>query len=331
MDILQAEYIAEIRLRNLNREYLLKRTKEIEALEKDIDTISEQLENPKKIQNIIAAELRDVIKKYGVERKTEIIYEEQKAIATEPVIEDYPINLLLTKDNYFKKIAISSVRPGTEQLFKEGDIAVQEITASNTHDILFFSDRHNVYKLRAHEIADLRMNQMGIFLNNLLSCPEGERIIFIAATNDYSGHLLFAFENAKFAKITMESYATKTYRRKQLNAYSDKSPLIYAAFLGEDEDILAIRETAQGADRAAIFNTSVLPIYQTKNAAGIIVMRLKQNSFLGKVFKAADFDTANLQHLCIETLPSGGGSFNAFDFENLRRKQPETLQDENQE
>ena len=314
IDSVQAEYIAEIRLRNLNKEYLLKRTKEIASLEGDISDIQEHLDNPKKVQNLITTELREIAKKYGNDRRTDIIHEMQVAALPSIPIENYPITLILTRENYFKKIPSSSIRPGAEQLLKEGDSILQEISSFNTHDILFFSDHYNVYKLRADDIASCRPSQMGDFLSNLLSAPD-EQIVFITATEDYSGHLLFAFENGKVAKITLESYATKTYRKKQLNAFSNKSPLVYAGFISEDIDVLAIRETPQGVDRAIIFNTSLLPIYQAKNAGGITVMRLKKGSHLGKIMSLQP--EMDMDYARIEAFPAAGVTFTALDLAQL--------------
>ena len=312
IDTYQADYIAEIRLRNLNREYLLRRTAEIADLEREIADIIAHLENPKKIQSMIAAQLREVAKKYGAERRSDIVHEFQPPSAIAAPIDDYPITLIFTRDNYFKKIPTSSIRAGTEQFLKEDDKINQEIHATNADDILFFSDCHNVYKLRANDIADSRAGQLGDYLSNLLNAPD-ERIVFVCATKDYAGHILFAFENGKIAKVTLESYATKTYRKKQVSAYSNKSPLVYAGYLAQDMDFLAIRETNMGVERAVVFNTEALPVYTTKNTGGITVLRLKRGSILGRMIALSPDSLANLNHARISVFPSAGVSFGGLD------------------
>jgi len=301
IDEIQAEYIAEIRLRNLNKEYLLKRVQEQQGLEDEIAKIAEILQDEKKVLNIIIAEQRDIIKKYGQERKTDIVTEHTEVLHPQVLVDNYSVNLYLTKDNYFKKTPLSSLRNNPEIHVKENDVIIQQIPAQNADDILFFSDKHNVYKLKAHEIDDVRPSQMGLFLNNLLVCEPGEKIIFIASAGEYAGHLLFAFENGKIALVTLESYATKTNRKKQVNAYSDKSPLIFAEHILEHKDYLAIRNDGRGM----LFNTSQLPTYSAKNAGGVQVVKLTKNGWLKRIADSKNFEE-DIEWLRCKKLPSSG-------------------------
>ena len=298
---MQAEFIAEIRLRNLNKEYLLRRVQEREGLEQEIAGIIDTLGDEKKILNIIVTEQKQIAKKFGKERKTGIVAQSAEAVKPQEFVENYPITLYLTRENYFKKIPHISLRNNPDIAVKENDAIIQQISAQNTDDILFFSDKHNVYKLRAHEAEDVRPSQMGQYLNNILPCDADEKIVFIAATSDYSGHLLFAFENGKAALVTVESYATKLNRKKQVHAYSDKSPLIFAEHIAEHRDYLAIRAD----NKALLFNTAQLPIYSAKNAGGVQVMRLTKTAVLAKVATPTDFE-GEWEWLRADKLPSAG-------------------------
>jgi DNA gyrase subunit A len=301
IDEVQAEFIAEIRLRNLNKEYLLRRVQEREGLEREINRIIDTLGDDKKILNIIAAEQRQIAKKYGKERKTGIVTQSVETIKPREFIENYPVKLYLTRDNYFKKIPVISLRNNPDIAVKENDAIIRQISAQNTDDILFFSDKFNVYKLRAHEAEDMRPSQMGQYLNNILPCDGDEKIIFIAATGDYSGHLLFAFENGKAALVTLESYATKLNRKKQVNAYSDKSTLIFAEHLDRHRDYLAIRAD----NKALLFNTAQLPIYFAKNAGGVQVVRLGKRGILKKMTAPEDIP-GDWEWLRCDKLPAAG-------------------------
>ena len=299
IDAVQAEYIAEIRLRNLNKEYLLKRVAEQKNLEDEITKIKEILGDDDKVLGIIVTEQREIIKKYGQDRKTGIVTEDIEAVP-EALVENYPVSLYLTRENYFKKIPALSLRNNPEIHVKENDAVIQQIAAKNIDDILFFSDKHNVYKLKAHEVDDLRPSQLGLFLNNLLKCDADEKIVFITATSDYSGHLLFAFENGKAAMVTLESYQTKLNRKKQINAYSDKSALLLAEHLTAHQDYLAIRTDG----KALLFNTSGLPVYSAKNAGGVQVIKLGAKGVIRRIEPVANTD--EIEWLRCEKLPSSG-------------------------
>ena len=301
IDKVQAEFIAEIRLRNLNKEYLLRRIQERDGLEGEITEIADTLGDDSKILNIIVAEQKQIIKKYGQERKTGIVAQSDEIVRPQELVENYPLMLYLTRDNYFKKIPTVSLRNNPDIAVKENDAIMQQISAQNTDDILLFSDKFNVYKLRAHEIEDVRPSQMGQYLSNILSCDADEKIIFIAATTDYAGHLVFAFENGKAALVTVESYQTKLNRKKQVNAYSDKSPLVYAEHIKEHRDYIVSRKD----NKALLFNTAQLPVYSAKNAGGVQVIRLGKKGALDKVISAADFD-GDVEWLRCEKLPTSG-------------------------
>ncbi|MCL2574078.1 MAG: DNA topoisomerase (ATP-hydrolyzing) subunit A [Defluviitaleaceae bacterium] len=301
IDAVQAEYIAEIRLRNLNKEYLLRRIQEREGLEKEIAEIIETLGDEKKVLNIIVAEQKQIAKKYGKERKTGIVTQSAETVSLQEFVENYPITLYLTKENYFKKIANVSLRTSPDIAVKESDAIIQQISAQNIDDILFFSDKFNVYKLRAHELEDVRPSQMGQYLNNILPCDSDEKIIFITATSDYSGHLVFAFRNGKVALVTLDSYATKLNRKKQVHAYSDKSPLIFAEHIAKHSDYLAIRNDK----KALIFNTAQLPIYSAKNSGGVQVVRLAKNGFMESLAAATNTE-GDWEWLRCDKLPAAG-------------------------
>ena len=301
IDEAQAEYIAEIRLRNLNREYILNRVGEHDTLTAEISGLNALLADEDKIRSYICNELRAVSKKYGKPRQTQIITEIDAPPET-MLIEDYGIRLYLTAHNYFKKIPLSSLRASPEQNLKDGDQLSQEIETTNLADVLFFSNKHCVYKCKAHELADCKASGLGEYLTNMLGLDAEERIIHLAATTDYSGYMLFAFENGKMAKIAMSSYATKVNRKKLVNAYGDKSPLAYAGQLPTDSDFIATRDS----DKAMLFNTSLIPVMATKNASGIQVLTLKRNSKLAKVTPAADFDARDVEYYRVVKIPSTG-------------------------
>ena len=307
IDEAQAEYIAEIRLRNLNKEYLLNRVSEMEQLESDMSRLSDILKDPALVKEVIIGELNEVAKKYGTPRRTEIIpieAEKESRIDTEEFIEDYGIKLFLTKHNYFKKITLVSLRSSGEQKLKEEDEIMQELETSNKADVLMFSSKQNVYKVKAYDLPETKASNMGEYLNNLLDMDSDEYIVYMAATYDYSGYMLFAFENGKVAKVDMSCYATKVNRKKLINAYSDKSKLVGAYFTAEDTDIVLIRD----ADKALLFNTELILPKTTKNTVGVQVFTLKKkNSLLTRMMPREAFvsDEAEKRYRTTQ-VPSGG-------------------------
>jgi len=303
IDKLQADYIAEIRLRNLNKEYLLNRISEKEKLENQIEELESILESDKKISQIIVAQLKSVSKKHGKDRRTEIVYEEEIEQVTEEVfIDDYSLKLFFTRQNYFKKIPLVSLRSASEQNVKEDDEILQEIEITNKSDLLFFSNRHNVYKAKTYEIPDCKASSLGDYLPNLLDLEDGEQIVFMSATTDYSGYVIFAFDNGKIAKIQMDSYQTKMNRKKLLSAYSSKARLVFADYIPEDRDYIAVRDF----DKASLFSTALIGANQSKNSSGVQVYTLKKNSRLTALKPVDKFVSADAEYYRINKIPSTG-------------------------
>lgn len=299
----QAEYIAEIKLRNLNKEYLLNKTKDMRQLEKDIAELLGILSSDTKIRNIICRELKEVDKKFGKERKTEIIFAEDiKTVAAEDHIDDYPVHLFLTRENYFKKITPSSLRLSGEHKLKENDEIVQQLDTTNKSELLMFSDKQNVYKTRVYDFAECKASTMGGYLNNLLPLDADETIVFMLATTDYSGEIIFAYQNGKVSRVPLEAYRTKTNRKKMLNAYSDKSPLAGARHLTEGGGIVLIRDR----DKAVLVDSDIIPLKTTKNSQGVQVFTLKKNSCVTRILSAEEFVSQNPAFYRSTKIPCAG-------------------------
>ncbi|MBE6885901.1 MAG: topoisomerase IV [Ruminococcaceae bacterium] len=273
IDRIQAEYVAEIRLRHLNREYILKRTEETDQLEKDIAEMEQILASRKKVQGIIIKELEEVAKKYGQPRKSEIIYEApQDSEPEEEEIPDYPVHLFFTKEGYFKKITPLSLRMGGEQKLKEGDVISAALEGANNWELLFFTDRCQVYKSRANDFEDTKASVLGDYVPAALGMEDGERVVGFAALKEYKGFMLFVYENGKVAKVEMEAYETKTRRKKLIAAFSDKSPIAQILYLQEDCEVLL----TSSAGRLLLVHTGALAPKQTKNTQGVNCMTLKK-------------------------------------------------------
>lgn len=303
IDAKQAEYIAEIRLRNINKEYIVNRTKELDSLKKEIEDLNETLKSDIKIKSVISNQLKAVAKKYGKPRQTEIILEEHLlTVAEEDLIEDYGIRLFLTEQNYFKKISLVSMRSASEQKLKEDDRILFEAETTNRAEILFFSNKFNVYKIKANDISDCKASSMGDYLFNLLGMEDEEKIIYMTTTTDYSDHMLFAFENGKAAKIPLSSYATKVNRRKLVNAFSSKSALIYMSKIEGDTDFILTRD----ADKATLFNTKLINEISTKNSSGLQVYTLKKNSRVTAFLPKDEFKTEDVEYYRTTKIPTTG-------------------------
>ncbi|MCL2702488.1 MAG: DNA topoisomerase (ATP-hydrolyzing) subunit A [Defluviitaleaceae bacterium] len=313
----QAEFIAEIRLRNLNREYLLKRVGERAALEKEIAWIKEVLADPKKIDALIASELKDVIKKYGRPRRTEIVHDAPVKVAEDDLIDDYALKIFLTRHSYLKKIPLVSLRSAGEQYVKEGDAIIQDFECMNKTELLLFSDKQNVYKMKAHEIADAKPGTMGEYTVNLLESGEDERIVYITPANDYRGFMLFAYQNGKMAKVQMDAYATKLNRKKLINAYADKSALVRCVRLEADCDFVAMRGLPgqAGGDKAMLFNTVLISPVAAKNSIGVQVYTLKKNSGVSAVMSMSEAEAifADAEFYRADSIPSTGHFLHAKD------------------
>lgn len=275
IDETQAEYVAEIKLRHLNREYILKRIDDIEALENEIAELEEVLSSEKKKKQIIISELQNVIKKYDTGRKSEILYEIPEDIETEePEVADYPVTAFLTHGGYLKKIKTANLRMSGEQKVKEGDAVARSVECSNKDELLVFTSKHQVYKAKLDDFPDTKASVLGEYLPGKLEMEEGETALYTAVISKYQGYMIFVFENGKLAKVDLSAYETKTNRKKLINAFSDKSPLAAAVYLEEDADIVI---TSQ-AGRNLLINTAVILPKTTKSTQGIQAMTLKKKS-----------------------------------------------------
>jgi len=303
IDELQAEYVAEIRLRHLNREYILRRTNEVDELKGQIADLEDILQNPKRVLSIIVAELKNIVKKYAQPRKTLLYYPtEQDTAIVEEEVPDYPVNLFFTKEGYFKKITPQSLRMSGEQKLKEGDALARELTAQNNHQLLFFTDRCQVYKADVADFADTKASVLGDFIPVKLGFDEGENAVYMAVTNDFSGFMLFFFQNGKAAKVQLSAYQTKTKRKKLLAAYSGSSPLVAMFQAAEDGEYL-LRATN---NRTLIANTGALSVKTTKITAGVAVITLRKNILLESVIPYTEGVIGNPHRFRTKTLPAAG-------------------------
>lgn len=310
IDEIQADYVAEIKLRHLNREYILKRTQESEKLRSEIADMEDILSKPGRIKSIISEELREITKKYGKPRRSLIVYASEADIADEvEEIPDYPVNLFFTTEGYFKKITPQSLRMSGEQKLKEGDAVVQAVEDTNTAELLFFSDRCQVYKTRACEFDDTKASLLGEYIPAKQGMDEDEHAAYMAVTHDYSGFMLFFFENGKVAKVEMAAYQTVTKRKKLLAAYSDKSPLAAAFYAAEDAEYLLTSTTG----RMLLLHSGAIAGKATKNTQGVAVMTLKKNARLQTVKPYEAGSMSGEHRYRTKTLPSTGAMPRAED------------------
>ncbi len=280
IDEIQAEYVAEIKLRHLNREYILKRTADIENLIKEIEEMEGILSSKSKLKRIIIKELETVIDKYGRDRKTQIISAETEAVdKVEIEVDNSPVTLFFTKDGYFKKITPQSLRMSGEQKLKEGDEITQIIESTNASELLFFTNMAQVYKSKTVDFADSKASVLGDFVAAKLEYDEGENSVYMVETTDYSGHMVFVFDNGKISRVPLESYATKTNRKKLIKAYCEKYPIHTILFVKEDRDILL--KSTNG--RMLIVNTASIPAKTTKDNGGVAVMTQKKGQRISEV------------------------------------------------
>ncbi len=310
IDQIQAEYVAEIKLRHLNREYILKRLQDVEQLEKDIADMEDILAHKARIKKIIVDELTDVIKKFGQERRTEIIYEADEDVAdVEEEIPDYHVLLFFTREGYFKKITPQSWRMGNNHKLKEGDEIIASFESNNNVDLLFFTNRQQVYKAKCNDFEECKASVLGDFVASKLKMDEGENAIFMAVTKDYSGQMLFFFENGKVAKVEMASYETKTNRKKLLKAYSDKSEI--AAFAHISQDAEFVLTSSNG--RILLMNSAVIASKTTKDTQGVAVMKLKKGHRLLSAVAYKDGQFVKPSRYRTKTLPSAGATISPDD------------------
>lgn len=303
IDEIQAEYVAEIKLRHLNREYILKRTKDLEDLEKEIAELDEILKSKARIKTIIVKELKSIAEKYGQPRKSIIIYDDVARYEEETVeIPDYPVNLFFTKEGYFKKITPQSLRMSGEQKLKDGDEIIQELEFTNNCDLLFFTDKCQVYKAKADDFAQTKASVLGDYVAAKLGFDEGENAVKMVVTKDYKGMLLFAFENGKAAKVPLESYATKTNRKKLTGAYSDKSPLVGLLYMPEDEEVLFNASSGN----MLLVHTGALALKTTRSTQGVAVLKPKKGHRLFSIERYKDGTFTNPKRYRTSSLPARG-------------------------
>lgn len=310
IDKIQAEYVAEIKLRHLNREYILKRTADIEQLRKDIEDMEDILSSKSRVKKIIIAELKEVAEKYDKPRRTEIIFADVEEDDEEiEEIPDYPVTLFFTKEGYFKKITPQSLRMSGEQKLKEGDEIVQTVEASNNTDLLFFTDKCQVYKAKAADFSDTKASVLGEFVASALQMDKDESAVYMAVTTDYKGYMLFFFENGKVAKVDMSAYETKTNRKKLIKAYCDKFPIVAIRHIKEDCEI--VMKSSSG--RILLLNTGAVSPKTTKDTQGVGVMTQRKNHRLESV---TDFSEEMFQKPAryrTRTLPAAGSTLSAED------------------
>lgn len=310
IDELQAEYVAEIKLRHLNREYILKRTEEIENLEKEIAELEGVLASKAKIKKIIEKELAEVGKRFGQPRKSILIYADEIQTADEEEeAPDYSVNIFYTKEGYFKKILPQSLRMSSEQKLKEGDSVAYSNECSNNDELLFFTDKAQVYKTKVNEFKETKASTLGDYVPAKLNMDEGENSIYAVNTKDYKGYMIFAFENGKIAKVPLSAYETKTNRKKLTGAYSDKSPIADIIYVKEDCEIMLT--SSQG--RVLLFNTGAIAEKASRSTIGVNILALKKGHRLisAKLYKEGDL--AKPSRYRTKTLPAAGSVLSAED------------------
>lgn len=311
IDETQAEYVAEIKLRHLNREYILKRINDIENLENEIAELEEILSSDRKKKQIIISELQNVIKKYDNGRKSEILYDIPEDTVTQEVeIADYPVTVFITKGGYLKKIKTANLRMSGEQKVKEGDVIERSEECSNKDELLVFTSLHQVYKAKLDDFPDTKASVLGEYLPGKLEMEENETVLYTAVVKEYKGYMIFVFENGKLAKVDLSAYETKTNRKKLINAFSDKSPLASAVYLEEDKDIVITSQSG----RNLLLNTAIVMPKTTKNTQGVQAMTLKKKS--DKVISLHLFQPGEFEkewRFRPKNLPAAGALLSASD------------------
>ncbi|MGM9619523.1 MAG: DNA gyrase subunit A [Oscillospiraceae bacterium] len=313
IDEVQAEFVAEIKLRNINKEYILKKTAEVDDLRDEIDDLEDTLAKPQRVKKILISELTAVIEKYAVPRRTEIVYagelpeEEEKTAA-----EDYPVCVFLSRGGYFKKITPLSLRMGGEQKYKEDDGLRQRFETMNSSEIMFFTDRAQVYKTRLSEFEDTKASALGDYLPAKLGMESGENVLYAVLPGDYRGSMLFFFENGKCARIALSAYQTVSNRRRLTGAYSDKAPLAAMLYLAEDREV-AVYSTEP---RALIFHTALLAPKTTRNSQGVAVLTLKKKHTLARAAFVEETGIVSHSRYRGRSIPAAGALLKEEDSED---------------
>lgn len=312
IDQVQAEYVAEIKLRNINREYILRRTAETEELEKDIADLEDVLQSRRRVKNIIIDELNAINKKYPVPRRSSIVYaSELEGDDEDEQVEDYPVTLFLSREGYFKKITPQSLRMSGEQKYKDGDSLRISLESSNRCDLLIFTDKQQIYKLRLADMEETKASALGVYLPSRLQMDDGENVLTMVAPGDYKRQLLLVFENGKAARLECSAYETKTNRKKLVNAYSDKSPLAAVIPLAGETDIACYSSD----DRALVFNTSLLQTKTSRTTQGVGVMSLKAKRALVRAVPVSETQIKNISRYRVRSLPAAGAILKPEDRE----------------
>ncbi len=315
IDQVQAEYVAEIKLRNINKEYILKRTRETDALRDEIDDLEDLLNSPKRVKKVIVEELNAAAKKYGETRRTSIVYPHEITSYTpeEEQKEEYPVTVFLSREGYFKKITPASLRMNSEQKFKEGDVLRQSFETTSNAEAMFFTDHCQVYKTRLGEFDDAKASVLGDYLPTKLKMDAGENVIFMVLPGaDYAGSLLFFYDNGKVARIEMKAYQTASNRRKLTGAYSDKSPLACIRRLDEDCELAVY----SNEPRCLIFHTALLAPKTTRSAQGVAVMTLKPKYHLETVLLSEETSITNRTRYRVRAIPAAGALVKEEDSED---------------
>lgn len=312
IDKIQAEYIAEIKLRNLNKEYILNRTSEIEKLIEEIDELNRILSSDKEVKKLISKQLKQISEKYGQERKTKLIEgSEAEEYSEENYIDDYPLTLFVTRDGYAKKVSAVSLRSTTsEHKLKENDEVMQELETTNKAEIMFFTDKSTVYKAHLYDIPDSKVSSLGEYLPSVLGLESDEKIIYAVLTGDYSGYMLFAFANGKMAKVELSGYATKSNRKRLINAYSNKSEIRSVIYIPEDTEIVAFTDN----NKVLAVDTENIPLKTTKSTQGVQVMKLtKKGATLVKAVLSEKSGLENIKHYKTKNIPAAGSFLRSDD------------------
>ena len=303
IDQVQAEFIAEIKLRNLNKDYLLKRVNEEDSLRSDLAELRRVLEDEKEIKKIIIGQLKEISKKYGEDRKTEIISPaEVEEYKEEAFVDDYRLKIFFTKENYLKKIPLTSLRSAGEHKLKENDVILEEWETGNAAELILFSNKETAYKLKIADLADSKASTMGDYLPSLLGLEEGERILSVLPVTEYKGFLLFAFQNGKVAKVDLACYETKTNRKKLVGAYSGKSPLVGVQYAVEEGDYMLY----SSIDKVLLFSSKSLMLKTTRSTQGVAVMNLKKKSTLVAIKRAEDTGFSDNEQYRARNIPATG-------------------------
>ena len=299
----QADFIAEIKLRNLNKQYILNRLNDIDDLKAELDNINRILADDKEVKKLIIEDLKRISKKYGKERKTTVVESGEIAVyEEESFIEDYNLKIFLTNDGYLKKISAVSLRSSSAQKLKDGDFIVLEQETTNKADLVLISNMCNAYKLKLHEVADCKASDWGHFAPNIAKMEQGEKIVFAIATADYAGDLLYFFENGKVARVNLKSYETKTNRKKLINAYSGKSKLVTVKYITDDTDMVIY----SSIDKVMVFSTTCLTPKTTRDTQGVAVMNMKKKSVVTKVDFASDAKLSDIEYYKTKNVPATG-------------------------